>query len=685
MATAGKTSSNQNKKNTFYFDCVPCSGENWKEVLYEYNTGVEITGDFLGYANGRLGNKGNRMLYTDPPRDYSYLKGALPISGVFKGTCDYFVNPYETKNCYVDNRNFTQVKHVEHLWPENLCFCDEALKIPDSGIRYIKQKYNNVVVSGSNYVTPPKRCGDVKDGIINWGDLGGDVELKNIWYIGDKSFGYAANHSKGANFNFESGQQLKEIGDYSFYKARLSAPSGVKGKDFTMVLPDSLEYIGEWSFGKLWGQASRQIHGLTVPATPTTNRAKNAAKDAWLSGMPCSGDLDQYIEEEDFYYDLIESGWSNEYDSCLNISGNFGRYNVCSNFNQDYGFWTYPNGCYHEEPIPAAFSDLASGIGPVSGYLAYGFNEVQELSSSLMNLTFFVPASPDGVGWENIWKGNQYAVRTYDALFPSKFDETCSGYSDQGVYSFGQEVTIGDLTFTLNKHGIPSEQDIKRDVQKFRGGWRPYSFYQSKFPVVNLNEGIKYIPEKAFFRSRVQTSEVSGVSGVDPEYINEDGFYDGLYIPESTQVVEKYAFSRCQFIDDLYFGGAPRWIQPNAFSYCHGIENIVFDANYTGTYNTGTGDVSGAEPEVESGLCEMHIDDYAFSRCYNIKKVRLPRNLATIGSHAFWGSDPEFTYVSKQEDEADDDVIVDTEVFDWWSGDVAGGDPPQPPEPTGEI
>ena len=486
--------------------------------------------------------------------------------------------------------------------PTNACFGDAAWKIPAGPSSEREPKFR-----GTRGVAP----------------MGG------LTVLGENCFRNCGYGALPLKINFAE-TKLTDIGRNCFYK-------GNANWDREVVLPETLEYLGEYAFSRNY-----LYDHISVPANVTTNDKYNFHKKEYIDNLPCSLSTGQEFfneatPEDEYYRDKATGGFAYEFDSCLNIrnmenigtgiySGNTysGCIQVCAQPSTDYGIGAYQDGCYYQQEAP--FSGDFTGISglPINGFYSYNFNEIQSFSNSIINLTIFVPSFDDPLvssqSWDDIWQGNEFAVRTYDYYSPSKIYDTfnsgttCTSFTEHGVYNFGEVVEIEDLKFVLGKGncvtGDGGGNSDDETVESLLGGWRRKSFKFNGAETLDLEDGIIYIPQEAFAQTSIRESK-------NWVPLAESGSFDeaGLYIPASVKLIEKSAFKSCRNIKHVTFAGTPKWIQAFAFAGAATLQTVEFGA--------------------PSDNCDMYIDDTAFGGNFPLKKVRFPRNLGEVGEDAF--------------------------------------------------
>ncbi len=102
---------------------------------------------------------------------------------------------------------------------------------------------------------------------------------------------------------------------------------------------------------------------------------------------------------------------------------------------------------------------------------------------------------------------------------------------------------------------------------------------------------------------------------------NKDGYtvkgvksnLKNLIIPEGVNIIESYAFSE-SLIESVVFPKSLTYIGEGAFEYCENLKSVTF---------------------CENGNLE-EIDEYAFSNCYSLKEVILPKSVNCIRLGAFY-------------------------------------------------
>ena len=133
---------------------------------------------------------------------------------------------------------------------------------------------------------------------------------------------------------------------------------------------------------------------------------------------------------------------------------------------------------------------------------------------------------------------------------------------------------------------------------------------------VVLPEGVREIGERWF-----QYSEVESVT-----------------IPASVAEIGRAAFCSCKNLKRAVFapGSGLRKIGAKCF-YNTGIERIEVPSDVEEIQESAFMDCGGLEEVVfEAGSRLERVGDYAFCDCKNLKNIRFPNGLETIGTNCFW-------------------------------------------------
>lgn len=134
-------------------------------------------------------------------------------------------------------------------------------------------------------------------------------------------------------------------------------------------------------------------------------------------------------------------------------------------------------------------------------------------------------------------------------------------------------------------------------------------------------------------------------------------------IPDEVLVVYAGAFFYASNLQQITFGAQVQYIGEMAFNFCSGLTALTIPETVTTISTTAFSDCTGltsltfegADDEDGGTGEDLTIGSYAFFCCDNLKEVRLPRRVASIGDYAFG-----VTQVEDEESAGNDAVTVDT-------------------------
>lgn len=141
-----------------------------------------------------------------------------------------------------------------------------------------------------------------------------------------------------------------------------------------------------------------------------------------------------------------------------------------------------------------------------------------------------------------------------------------------------------------------------------------YPPHQSKLVLPQAYNGMPYTIHNDLFYFDSEIKQV-----ILPDWLKSIG--QGVFaltgitsitLPDSVEVIERYAFYNCIELIDVQFGEHIKNIGSYAFSSCFKLDNIVLPDSFE------------------------DLADRAFEDCFNLKNIFLGNNLFSIGYHAFY-------------------------------------------------
>ena len=203
-------------------------------------------------------------------------------------------------------------------------------------------------------------------------------------------------------------------------------------------------------------------------------------------------------------------------------------------------------------------------------------------------------------------------------------------------------------------------------------------FYNcSKLTSISIPKSVATIGVSSFFGAGLKTVDYSKATALttikDSAFATSTSLVDAI-IPNSVQTIEPCAYYGCTTITSVSIGSNVKTIGEAAFYNCSSIESVTVPSNVTTIgasvfggcsklrsitvpfvgsskneddktyfgYIFGAGSYKGNDDVIPTTLTEVtvlsgakKIDEYAFCWCANVKTVRLPETITSIGKYSF--------------------------------------------------
>ena len=159
-----------------------------------------------------------------------------------------------------------------------------------------------------------------------------------------------------------------------------------------------------------------------------------------------------------------------------------------------------------------------------------------------------------------------------------------------------------------------------------------------KLKEVIFEDGIKNIPANVCR------------TGYNNQWSNYDiNNIEKVYIPDSVETIEEYAFYECNKIGDVTLPKSLKAIEAYAFAECDDIYKVDFKYNPETEIKIGTGAFNSCNKLSNVNMTEniKSIGGYVFADCPQIKNITLPESVTYIGEHFIKGTGIEIITIPK--------------------------------------
>ena len=457
---------------------------------------------------------------------------------------------------------------------------------------------------------------------INWNatDVGDFENQNNIFSNAGKS---------GSGIILTFGDEVKRIPNYAFnpYNNSSTAPNFD-----TVIIPDSVEYIGAYAFYHCANTKSLSMgNSVTEIGEYAFYNCKNMEITSWSNTLEAVGNH--------AFYDCASMTSIILYDSVTSVG--------------EYAF----SGC-------KAAKELTIG------------KNIYVIPKQAFNNTLAL----EKINWNATWVDD---FENQNSIFSN------AGKNGNGIsLIFGDEV-IKIPAYAFNPYGgsyAPKLNDITvPDSVEYIGA---YAFYQcANTKLLDMGNSVKEIGEYAFYNCN--SMEITNWSST-LEIIGNRAFYDCasmtcIILSDSVTSIGEYAFSGCKAAKELTIGKNISYIPKHAFNNTLALEKINWNAievenfeNQNSIFSSAGKNGSGITltfgdevtripdyafnpyggsyaPNFDTVIIPdsvSEIGNYAFYLCSSMKNLTIGSNLESIGNYAFYGcsslkeiSIPNNTYV----------------------------------------
>lgn len=184
---------------------------------------------------------------------------------------------------------------------------------------------------------------------------------------------------------------------------------------------------------------------------------------------------------------------------------------------------------------------------------------------------------------------------------------------------------------------------LKRNITKISD----YAFYNcSLLENVNLPARLTEVGNYAFYKCR-SLSEID-FSDTDLEKIGTKAFYDcpslkNIKFNNDVETIGDYAFYKCEKLESLVLPASLHTLSERSFAKCVSLKTLIIETDgdtiLKPTVTIGKYAFQGCQSlmKIEIPDTVKTIDDYAFYKCINVRIVTLGNNVEKIGDYAFYG------------------------------------------------
>lgn len=167
-------------------------------------------------------------------------------------------------------------------------------------------------------------------------------------------------------------------------------------------------------------------------------------------------------------------------------------------------------------------------------------------------------------------------------------------------------------------------------------GYRAF-FENSEITEVILPDSVISIGKQAFQNcSNLKNIQLSK----NLKFIGENAFWgcseiEHLKLPEKLVLIENHAFKNCSKLKEINFPDSLIEIDNSAFSFCKCLTSLKLSKNIKNIQDSAFENCTALESvEFEDGGITQ-LPSFMFSGCSNLKHIKLPNNLTSIGKLAF--------------------------------------------------
>ena len=159
-----------------------------------------------------------------------------------------------------------------------------------------------------------------------------------------------------------------------------------------------------------------------------------------------------------------------------------------------------------------------------------------------------------------------------------------------------------------------------------------------KLKEVIFEDGIKNIPANVCRTGYNNQWSNYGINNIEK-----------VYIPDSVETIEEYAFYECNKIGDVTLPKSLKAIEAYAFAECDDIYKVDFKYNPETEIKIGTGAFNSCNKLSNVNMTEniKSIGGYVFADCPQIKNITLPESVTYIGEHFINGTGIEIITIPK--------------------------------------
>ena len=130
---------------------------------------------------------------------------------------------------------------------------------------------------------------------------------------------------------------------------------------------------------------------------------------------------------------------------------------------------------------------------------------------------------------------------------------------------------------------------------------------------VMLQEGVRYIEKRAFFRSGIKTISLPATLESIGKHAFSETPLESIEIPDQVMTVEEKAFSEAVHLEKVKLPEGLRSLEPGIFSGCSSLKEVILPKSL------------------------KHIEGKAFMMCTSLEHITLPDGLVSIWTEAFCG------------------------------------------------
>ena len=159
-----------------------------------------------------------------------------------------------------------------------------------------------------------------------------------------------------------------------------------------------------------------------------------------------------------------------------------------------------------------------------------------------------------------------------------------------------------------------------------------------KLKEVIFEDGIKNIPANVCRTGYNNQWSNYGINNIEK-----------VYIPDSVETIEEYAFYECNKIGDVTLPKSLKAIEAYAFAECDDIYKVDFKYNPETEIKIGTGAFNSCNKLSNVNMTEniKSIGGYVFADCPQIKNITLPESVTYIGAYFISGTGIETITIPK--------------------------------------